>query len=264
MTFPFSRTLSSVIVAGVLAVAAAGEGCSSSAAPAGLQTANDAGTSGKGNSASSSGSGGSPDASWDGGLRSSCLPGDVSAYKPTWRKSLKFYQGVCSYAEVDAFRASCLSSDVSACAKAVNADCAKCLATDEAAEAYGAVIVHRGWVELNEPGCVANAMNDPTGVRCAAAMQALDRCELAACSANCPVSSEATLNALDGCRTAAEAGQCVALAGDAACAQANVDAGSLVAACIASVPFAEGYTTIARLFCAANPIPPPSDAGAGG
>ena len=245
-------------------VAVGGAGCSSSQSGEGPlgNVAPDSGTGGS--SSSSGGSSGDASGPSDGGLASSCAPADVSTYKPAWRKSAKFYQGVCAPADLDKFRASCLGSDASACAKAVSPDCAKCLATDETADVYGAVIVHKGWVELNLPGCVANAMGDPTGVRCAAAMQAVDLCDLAACSANCPVSSDATLTDLDSCRQVADKGQCAALVSDAQCENGLADAGAEVAACFSGTSFAEAYATIAGLFCLASQTPPPVDAGAGG
>jgi hypothetical protein len=260
-TLPRILTLSAAL--GSVGVALAGAGCSSTASDsAPLVTSRIDGSSGGGSSGGPSGD--AAPAPWDGGLASSCAPADVSTYKPAWRKSAKFYQGVCAAGDLDNFRAACLGSDASACAKAVSADCAKCIATDEAADVYGAVILHKGWVELNVPGCVANAMMDPTGVRCAAAMQAVDMCDLAACGANCPVTSDATLSLLGACRDAADVGQCATLAGEAQCQQGLADAGAAVAACISGTSFAEAFTTIAGLFCLPSQTPPPGDAGAGG
>ncbi len=263
MSFPFPRILTVSIALGVLGTAVAGEGCSSAASSLGTSGGNPDGGHGGSSSGTSSGANDAT-APWDGGVASSCLPADVSTYKPSWRKSAKFYQAVCTAADLDKFRSYCLGSDASACAKAVSTDCAKCIATDEAADVYGAVIVHKGWVELNLPGCVANAMGDPTGVRCAGAMQAIDMCELAACSANCPVTSDVTLTLLDDCRTKVDIGQCSGLVADANCTKGLSDAGPDVAACFAGQTFAESYTTIAGMFCMPNPHPPPVDAGAGG
>lgn len=262
MNFTLSRMLTLSAAVGVLV---AGAGCSSSTSASDRVGAGDAssGASSGGSSGSGSSSGG--DASGlDGGIASSCLPADVSTYKPAWRKSAKFYQGACAPADLDKFRAGCLGSDASGCAKAVSPDCAKCIATDEAADIYGAVIVHKGWVELNIPGCVANGMGDPTGVRCAGAMQAVAMCELAACSANCPVTSNATLTLLSACRAAADKGQCNPLSTDAKCAQGLTDAGPVVDACFSGTTFAEAYATIAGLFCLPNPQPPPVDSGTNG
>jgi hypothetical protein len=263
LNFAFPRrTLTLSVALGVLLTAVVG-GCSSSST-ADEGSPPDAAAGGSSGASGSSGGNGDSAAPWDGGVASSCFPADVSTYKPTWRKSAKFYQGVCTPGDLTSFRSACLGPDISGCAKAVSAECAKCIATDEAADVYGAIIVHKGWAEPNVPGCVANAMGDPTGVRCAGAMQAAQMCELAACAANCPVTSDATLSQLADCRSAADKGQCSGLVNDAQCVQGLGEAGPDVAACFSGKSFAEAYMAVAGLFCLPNPTPPPVDAGGGG
>ena len=265
MNFAFPRRILTLSFAlGVLTTAVAGAGCSSSASSDLASTFDAAGGGGSSGSSGTSSGGSDAAAPWDGGVASSCFPADVSTYKPTWRKSAKFYQGVCTPADLATFRSACLGPDISGCAKAVSAECAKCIATDDAADVYGAIIVHRGWAEPNVPGCVANAMGDPTGVRCAGAMQAAQMCDLTACAANCPVTSDATLAQLASCRAAADKGQCSALVNDAQCARGLGEAGAGVAACLSGKSFAEAYAAVAGLFCLPDPTPPPVDAGTGG
>jgi hypothetical protein len=190
----------------------------------------------------------------------SCVPGDVSDLKPQWKRAAPFYQDGCTLAEIGAYLDSCLGAgDHTACAN-IRQKCTQCIATPEAADHYGPLIVHTGWVELNVPGCLANAMNDPTGVKCAASIQAARTCELTACGPNCPVTSNATLDAYKTCATLVDDGQCKTFVQDALCiGQIASDAGPEVAACLAGSSFADKYNYIVQLFCLA-----PLDAGVDG
>jgi hypothetical protein len=197
----------------------------------------------------------------------SCVPGDVSGLTPVWKRPLPFYQGACQkQSDIDLFRDACLgsSSNATACAT-VPQKCAQCIATPDTADRYGPLIVHHGWVELNVAGCLANAMDDPTGVECAGSVQAATACELVACAANCPVSDTSSLAAFQGCGKIAAQGSCNALEQDAKCLKAlqSGDAGPVVGMCLEQgSTFNEKYDAIVKLFCG----PPSSvpDAGAGG
>jgi hypothetical protein len=201
----------------------------------------------------------------------SCTPADVSGLQPVWHRPSAFHQGVCSEAQLADFRDKCLSKGtLAACAGVVPAACAGCIATDDAAERWGPLVVHKGWAELNISGCLANAMNDPTGVICAASVQAASACELKACAANCPVSDTGSYASYDACRAQADSAGCSGFASDAQCIQELHDAGAEVASCtsgLSGVPFAEQFIDIAKLFCAGTPAgdagPNPSDAGGG-
>jgi hypothetical protein len=189
------------------------------------------------------------------------VPGDVSDFKPAWRKAAPFYQDACTATEIKQYLDSCLGNgDHTLCATIAD-KCVQCIATPDTADRYGPVIIHAGWAELNLPGCLANAMNDPGGILCAASVQAVRSCELVACGANCPVTSEATLKSYQDCTQLVDTGECQGFISDAACvASLQDDAGPLVAQCLAGATFADRYTDIAKLFCLAAPA---TDAGTG-
>jgi hypothetical protein len=250
-------------------LAASGGACGSTDSPTTSERASDASTNyGDGAVGPSNDSAAPADAS-------ACQPGDVSTFKATWKPPAPFYQGACNAPRDQAHRynSECLGGGgqggCSSFTDAVNgADykCGQCIAAAETADHVGPLVVHKGWVELNIAGCVANAMNDPTGVRCSAGAQAARACELAACGANCPVSSKATLDAFDRCATQADTTVCGAYAQQAQCV-AKIDAGAStpLGKCLESLSFENHFADLVELFCGPGPDaapPPPVDAGA--
>jgi hypothetical protein len=258
LNFPFTSFVR-VLPLGLLALGLGGAGCSSSSDSTAALESDDAGVfedvaaNDTGRADASGGAGG--DAS------QACVPGDVSDLKPQWKRAAPFYQDACSGAQVELYLASCLGAgDHTACAS-IPFKCTECIATPDTADKYGPLIVHSGWVELNVPGCLANAMNDPTGIKCAASVQAVRTCELQACGPNCPVTSNTTLDAFRACATLVDDGQCKTFVADAMCLeQLPADAGPELTICMTGTSFAERYRAIVPLFCVA----PDADAGAGG
>jgi hypothetical protein len=201
---------------------------------------------------------------------SACQPGDISDFKPTWKMPTPFHQGACANGGEpplwEVFREACLgtSGNEAHCQQFTDPSgpyykCGQCIATADTVDHYGPLIVHKGWVELNVAGCMANAMNDPSGVKCAASVEAMRECELAACGANCPVSSEPTLAEFNTCTQAADAMLCKSYVDASSCVDQLPDAGDL-GKCVEDLSFQQRFDDIVELFCGGSP---PMDAGTG-
>jgi hypothetical protein len=213
--------------------------------------------------------GDAPQGPWDAHTdANACQPGNVADFKPVWKSPTPFHQGVCTKDQWTTFYSACLSTSGSptACAEFTNQTskqykCGQCLAAAEGAEHYGPLIVHKGWGELNIAGCVANAMNDPTGVKCAASVQALDECELAACAVNCPVTNQSSFDALGSCKDVADTSVCRSYIDGEGCLAKLSDAGQTeLGICVDGKAFAQHFEELAELFCGGVPL----DAGADG
>ncbi len=201
-----------------------------------------------------------------------CLPGDVATFHPVYHPPA-LQPGACSPALIEEFFDDCLGSGRSTgvCSKfrQDNPDCAGCILTPESAAAYGPVVDHGAFVTANVAGCIevevegAAASGDGGGgseaLVCAKAVDALGGCQLAACEANCPVSSTsaASLGQFQSCASSADGSGCSTFAAAAACTQS--DSGVDVPAVCVQPDFATFYRAVAPLFC----LPPaPLDAGA--
>jgi hypothetical protein len=186
---------------------------------------------------------GSPRPVGDGGPclpATSLPPSQVPAYAPVVPDV-----GACTSAQIDAFLAACIgaTSTTAACTAfqiatdAGPATCVPCLVRTADAgpppNNGGVLLDSTGsfMVGVNTPGCIALA--DPThGPACAAALEPLFQCELAACSsADCRV---ADAGAYEGClqSTLADAGACQGeLQATAACDTEYADGGAAVTTC---------------------------------
>jgi hypothetical protein len=253
----FIRPLVSCAALAAVSLALAG-GCGSGAGSAGLLGDGGGGGSDLDSSTSPDASPPAPEASFD---ANACQPGDISDFKPVWKPPTPFHQGACLDPDTGSplwpsFRTACLgaSGSKTECAQFTDPTnvkyykCGQCIATADSADHYGPVIVHTGWAELNIPGCLANAMNDPTGVKCGASVQAARSCAMAACGANCPVTSEATLTLFNMCTRSANDTLCTSYVGAAACLDQIPDAGD-VAKCTESKPFDARFDDMVELFC---------------
>lgn len=130
-----------------------------------------------------------------------------------------------------------------------NPGCTACIVSSESATAYGPLVLANGFLQANVAGCVE--IEDPSNLSCAQAQQALSDCELAACSANCPVTDQTSLVAYEQCAGQADAVGCQAYYLAAECLLAEVEAGvpaNSESACLAST-FDTFYATIVPLFC---------------
>ncbi len=226
------------------------------------------------------GDAGLPDGFGDASLldAASCRPGDLSTFAPSYHPAVH-PQSVCR-AEVvqpdaivasdpiqlfydDCFgphRSSFACTSFAAESPAFGA-CARCIETSTAAATYGPLVVDpvTGFVRPNVGGCIE--ITDPLALPCAKEVQVQDACYAAACSANCPVTDDASLAAYDACAAQAASGACAAFT---MLAQSCVDAqaSSAVAPCL-SMTFRDFYDTVVPLFCAATATTnPPEDAAA--
>lgn len=164
----------------------------------------------------------------DDGSASTCAPGDVSAFSPTWKPPIGKATGACTTAQVNnvidcAFDATAAAS---AACKAFTADmsndaCTQCVISSSSAATTGALIQSTGGtVSLNIAGCLAAAAGDVTATSCGAKYQALSQCQDAACIDNCPVDQNddgTQLKALNDCETAAQSGVCTTYLNAADC-----------------------------------------------
>jgi hypothetical protein len=198
---------------------------------------------------------------------SMCQPADVSTFQPpTYAPASGEYQGLCTPAQITAIYTSCLGSNATQAgcnlligmgASAADLACSQCVFSEDTDPTHGPIIDRGSTVAINLPGCVQ--LLDPNGVACAKALQAADRCEVDACSANCPVSDAASLALYDGCIETAAAGGCKTFEMATGCADNEADGGP-AGACFAGTSFLEQYDSIVALFCGAAPTTPDSGA----
>jgi hypothetical protein len=192
-------------------------------------------------------------------MGTSCHPGNVETFVPgTYRHAAPTGQGACVPSDggldpIQAYYEACIGSSMSkgACdAFAVsNPACTACIVSSESATAYGPLVLANGFLQANVAGCVE--VEDPSNLSCAQAQQALSDCELAACSANCPVIDQTSLVAYEQCAAQADAVGCQAYYLAAECLLTEVEAGlpaNSESACLAPT-FDTFYAAIVPLFC---------------
>jgi hypothetical protein len=126
---------------------------------------------------------------------STCKPGDISTFKPEWIPPNPVNPTACSAQEITDYYAKCYDSTTSttqACTAFQNAakNCVKCMVTLSTATKWGALISTDGVITANIGGCIALKDGDVTANGCGAKYQATYQCGLAACEANCPVTSD--------------------------------------------------------------------------
>jgi hypothetical protein len=194
---------------------------------------------------------GSPDAQAD---ASTCQPGDVQIFQPSYHPATGPFQGACIARTDDgpnpirAYFDACLGENrsVRACTdfKHDYEACAKCIQTPTTAARYGPLIEYGRFVFPNVPGCLE--LIKPVQLSCAKSLQAISSCELAACGANCPVRDATTLAAYSSCAAEADHGGCAAYAAAATCFSPSV-------APTCAQDFQHFYDSVVPLFCG----PPP-------
>ena len=198
---------------------------------------------------------------------SSCEPGDVSKFKPSWKPPTPLHQGLCTLPQIAAFKTACIggTATTKACAPfnvagSVEQKCAACIKSQEADAKYGPLVERKGFVELNLAGCIANIQRDPQGGGCAGSYQASLQCVAAACSSNCPVLNDMSFNEYQSCSSQATQGGCKAYSENAKCVDQLAEAGADgPTQCLSGATFSDRYDLIVPLFCAG-----PTDAGADG
>jgi hypothetical protein len=225
-------------------------GCNSLSAPSAAGST----ATGPGEDASGIGTGGDASA-----VGTSCHPGNVETFVPgAYRHATPAGQGACVSEDggadpIQAYYDACIGPSMSkgACDVFAVSDpaCAACIVSSESATAYGPLVLANGFLQANVAGCVE--VEDPSNLSCAQAQQALSDCELAACSANCPVTDQTSLVAYEQCAGQADAVGCQAYYLAAECLLAEVEAGvpaNSESACLPST-FEKFYAAIVPLFC---------------
>ncbi len=267
MAFLDSRAVGgapAAVALGLAWVVLVGSGCSSSDSSSGTASVADASADGSGASDSQS----SEDSAFSDVVPPSmCQPADVSTFQPpTYAPASGERQGLCTQTQIDAIYQSCLGSSATQAgcdmiigmgASASDLACSACVFSQDSDTTHGPIIDRGSTVAINLPGCVE--LLDPNGLACAKSLQAADRCEVDACSANCPVSDAASLSLYDGCIDTAAAGGCKTFEMETGCADGELDGGP-AAACFAGTTFLAQYDAIVALFCGAPPAV--GDAGA--
>jgi hypothetical protein len=267
MAFLDSRAVGgapAVIALGLAWVVFVGPGCSSSDSSAGGVSVTDASADGFGVQDAATAADVS---SSDVVPPSMCQPADVSTFQPpTYAPASGVHQGLCTQTQIDSIYQACLGSNATQAgcdmligtgASASDLACSACVFSQDSDTTHGPIIDRGSTVAINLPGCVE--LLDPNGLACAKSLQAADRCEVDACSANCPVSDAASLSLYDGCIDTAAEGGCKTFEMATGCADDEQDGGP-AAACFAGTTFLEQYDAIVALFCGAPPTV--GDAGA--
>jgi hypothetical protein len=209
------------------------------------------------------------DAGDAGVVGSSCHPGSVATYvPPTYVPAAPVGQGVCVPGDggvdpIQLYYDDCVAptGTRSACDGFAQispefASCQACIVSMQSAGAYGPLIFADGFVKANVAGCVE--VESPSDLACAKAQQALFECELAACSANCPVVDSASLAQYETCSGQADDAGCQAYYSAAQCLRSDDDAsadGGGSSPCEA-LTFEAFYESVVPVFCG-----PPADAG---
>ena len=237
-------------------------GCSSSNSNGGGGTGDDSGVTGSDGSTKHDGGG-------DGGVihpggdsgttgdadPGACMPGDVSTFTPPAYVPAKKTAGACTATQISSFYDGCLApnSTMTTCAPfgstgtAANKACAACIVSADTASAYGALIEQKGLVSVNIPGCI-ELKDAGGGLACAKSYQASEKCNDAACAANCPVTDDASFQLYQACVQQAAANGCKTFSTAAACADAEAD-GGLAAACFQGQTFQDLYNSVVPVFC---------------
>lgn len=185
-----------------------------------------------------------------------CAPDDVSSYVPQWKPPLR--STVCTAQKV---------TDLMTCVFDINANattcdpitkdpanqpCMDCLLTPSSKSSLGAVVIEGNIGTLNIPGCVALATANTTASGCGAKLQASDGCKSAACSANCPITDDASVQALEACEADVATNDCSTYAASAdACSKPLLAAGGAAANCaFGSSTFLDKAIAFGKMFCA--------------
>jgi hypothetical protein len=197
-----------------------------------------------------------------------CMPADVTTFSPQpYVHAATGHQGVCTPTQIQAFYDDCLASSATqqTCspfsggnATTENRACAACLVSRDSDPKFGALVEHKGIISVNVPGCME--LTDPIGgLMCAKAYQAADACERAACSANCPVTDDASFQLYLACVSQAAMGGCASFASALTCTAVEADSGASI--CFSGQTFSDLYLSVAAVFCGSAPDGGSTDAG---
>jgi hypothetical protein len=195
-----------------------------------------------------------------------CVPGDVSAYVPSWHPPAQ-PRASCTEAELDDLVADCfeaISTSVACDAfQARSQGCWSCMVTPDTSNAWGPIVAS-SYTELyygNFAGCIALRTGDQSATGCGPLQQAARLCSELACSGGaCPTQSPREVAAVVQCTSDALDGDCAPYQSAAvSCAEGLLTAGGASAAaeqfCNAGTYGDLGtyYRALGPLFCGAQP-----------
>ena len=111
-----------------------------------------------------------------------CVPADVNASDLSWTPPAALDPNACSDVQIQEYYTNCLPGSGSSCSTwesvTANANCAKCLLTSEAANAWSALIaVPNNVVYANVGGCIALLTGDSSASGCGAKSWQASQCE---------------------------------------------------------------------------------------
>jgi hypothetical protein len=186
--------------------------------------------------------------------KKTCGPEPIGSFAPVFRPPTVAHQNRCSAIQVQE-GVSALSNGGFASFKATDPDCAACLVTSSSEASYGPIVYVEalGIFDGNRDGCLAHWTGDRSAGSCAAKVQAMLDCGVAACGPSCPIKTNADIKTFNVCAGAAFSGVCAGYASAAQCANAALDdAGSPHTECfLGAQGVAAWFTYLATLFCGA-------------
>jgi hypothetical protein len=186
---------------------------------------------------------------------SSCHPGSGEFFMPgKYRPATGLYQNKCTAEGMVAYYRACLgpSATTAKCAAQRDADaaagaaCVDCIITPDTAPYYGPIVQHMEVAQENVAGCIE--LLDPGNTKCASNVQQSVACDVAACSANCPVKDQATFADYSNCVTQADTSVCGMYSKAADCVYAEADGGP-ASRCLQGT-FEAFYDLVVPIFCA--------------
>jgi hypothetical protein len=182
---------------------------------------------------------------------SSCHPGSGEFFMPgKYRPATGLYQNKCTGLSIVDYYNACLGpkASTSECAARhmIDSTCVDCIITPDTAPYYGPIVQHMEVAQENVAGCIE--LLDPGNTMCAYNVQQSVACDVAACSANCPVKDQATFDDYNNCVSQADTGVCANYTKAAGCAYAEADGGA-ASRCLQAT-FRDYYYEVVPIFCA--------------
>jgi hypothetical protein len=186
---------------------------------------------------------------------SSCAPGGLSGFTASAPAPLPM-PGACSSTQPQKLYNDCLGTNATMAkcnADATNdATCYNCifgsLVTDAA---WGPIVsASNGLVHINAGGCLS--ILEPCNAACATANEEDLQCEVTACSANCPVSTQADLDNYDTCIETADTcdpGGCATYYTASQCSTSITGAAHPGSVCFSGATFEANFLNIVPVFC---------------
>jgi hypothetical protein len=140
-----------------------------------------------------------------------CEPQSISGWTPTNHPPTGLYQGKCAAGEVKAVMDGCFGKTATqatcTAAQSAHGGCVACLISKDTDASWGPIVEYTklGFYDRNAGGCFGLLQGDVSATGCGSKINAVFDCNLASCSAVCPVKTDADFAALNECFGAADA-----------------------------------------------------------